>query len=187
MERWLSWSKAHDWKSCRAPKALKGSNPFLSATNPCCIAAGVLSCLQAKGKKDEKLRYSGFCPAAYPVRPAGGQLILQTKHPTIPVPAAPKPGCPFGRKSLSRSGLPLAPPICPQDRRPSGTIQRTTSKQTKIPPDIPGLSTQNSPEPRRDFLSHHMINGISRGKQPIRKPTRRPGRSPPFLHFCAGR
>ena len=31
MERWLSWSKAHDWKSCRAPKALKGSNPFLSA------------------------------------------------------------------------------------------------------------------------------------------------------------
>ena len=33
MERWLSWSKAHDWKSCRAPKALKGSNPFLSAMN----------------------------------------------------------------------------------------------------------------------------------------------------------
>ena len=32
MERWLSWSKAHDWKSCRAHKALKGSNPFLSAT-----------------------------------------------------------------------------------------------------------------------------------------------------------
>ena len=31
VERWLSWSKAHDWKSCRAPKALKGSNPFLSA------------------------------------------------------------------------------------------------------------------------------------------------------------
>ena len=34
MERWLSWSKAHDWKSCRAPKALKGSNPFLSAISP---------------------------------------------------------------------------------------------------------------------------------------------------------
>ena len=31
MERWLSWSKAHDWKSCRAPKALEGSNPSLSA------------------------------------------------------------------------------------------------------------------------------------------------------------
>ena len=47
VERWLSWSKAHDWKSCRAPKALKGSNPFLSAISPwqkdvmgcfCCIA-----------------------------------------------------------------------------------------------------------------------------------------------------
>ena len=34
VERWLSWSKAHDWKSCRAPKALKGSNPFLSAYEP---------------------------------------------------------------------------------------------------------------------------------------------------------
>ena len=31
VERWLSWSKAHDWKSCRAPKALEGSNPSLSA------------------------------------------------------------------------------------------------------------------------------------------------------------
>ena len=31
MERWLSWSKAHDWKSCNVLKAFKGSNPFLSA------------------------------------------------------------------------------------------------------------------------------------------------------------
>ena len=41
MERWLSWSKAHDWKSCRAPKALKGSNPFLSATTPSEFSEGV--------------------------------------------------------------------------------------------------------------------------------------------------
>lgn len=31
MERWLSWSKAHDWKSCVPLKGTKGSNPFLSA------------------------------------------------------------------------------------------------------------------------------------------------------------
>ena len=31
MERWLSWSKAHDWKSCIPLKGIKGSNPFLSA------------------------------------------------------------------------------------------------------------------------------------------------------------
>ena len=41
VERWLSWSKAHDWKSCRAPKALKGSNPFLSATTPSEFSEGV--------------------------------------------------------------------------------------------------------------------------------------------------
>ena len=33
MERWLSWSKAHDWKSCRPLKGLGGSNPPLSATS----------------------------------------------------------------------------------------------------------------------------------------------------------
>ena len=33
MERWLSWSKAHDWKSCIPYKGIKGSNPFLSAKN----------------------------------------------------------------------------------------------------------------------------------------------------------
>ncbi len=31
MERWLSWSKAHDWKSCKPYKGFEGSNPSLSA------------------------------------------------------------------------------------------------------------------------------------------------------------
>ena len=31
MERWLSWSKAHDWKSCVGHKPTEGSNPSLSA------------------------------------------------------------------------------------------------------------------------------------------------------------
>ena len=31
MERWLSWSKAHDWKSCVPHKGTEGSNPSLSA------------------------------------------------------------------------------------------------------------------------------------------------------------
>ena len=30
-ERWLSRSKAHDWKSCKDLYSFKGSNPFLSA------------------------------------------------------------------------------------------------------------------------------------------------------------
>ena len=34
VERWLSWSKAHDWKSCNVSKAFWGSNPHLSARNP---------------------------------------------------------------------------------------------------------------------------------------------------------
>ena len=34
MERWLSWSKAHDWKSCVPYKGTEGSNPSLSAKNP---------------------------------------------------------------------------------------------------------------------------------------------------------
>ena len=33
MERWLSWSKAHDWKSCEPLKGSEGSNPSLSATS----------------------------------------------------------------------------------------------------------------------------------------------------------
>ena len=33
VERWLSWSKAHDWKSCNVSKAFWGSNPHLSARN----------------------------------------------------------------------------------------------------------------------------------------------------------
>ena len=32
MERWLSWSKAHDWKSCVPYKGTEGSNPSLSAS-----------------------------------------------------------------------------------------------------------------------------------------------------------
>ncbi len=32
-ERWLSWSKAHDWKSCVPLKGTEGSNPSLSAKN----------------------------------------------------------------------------------------------------------------------------------------------------------
>ncbi len=31
VERWPSWSKAHDWKSCIPQNGIKGSNPFLSA------------------------------------------------------------------------------------------------------------------------------------------------------------
>lgn len=31
MERWLSWSKAHDWKSCVDLNSTGGSNPPLSA------------------------------------------------------------------------------------------------------------------------------------------------------------
>ena len=31
MERWLSWSKAHDWKSCVDLNSTGGSNPTLSA------------------------------------------------------------------------------------------------------------------------------------------------------------
>ena len=31
MERWLSWSKAHDWKSCNGDEPFAGSNPALSA------------------------------------------------------------------------------------------------------------------------------------------------------------
>ena len=31
MERCLSWSKAHDWKSCVPYKGTEGSNPSLSA------------------------------------------------------------------------------------------------------------------------------------------------------------
>lgn len=32
MERWLSWPKAHDWKSCNGLNPFEGSNPSLSAT-----------------------------------------------------------------------------------------------------------------------------------------------------------
>ena len=33
-ERWPSWSKAHDWKSCIPHKGIEGSNPSLSAKCP---------------------------------------------------------------------------------------------------------------------------------------------------------
>ena len=42
MERWLSWSKAHDWKSCIPYKGIKGSNPFLSAKNKTATIVAVL-------------------------------------------------------------------------------------------------------------------------------------------------
>ena len=33
MEKSPSWSRAHDWKSCRPLKGLEGSNPSFSATS----------------------------------------------------------------------------------------------------------------------------------------------------------
>ena len=42
MERWLSWSKAHDWKSCIPYKGIKGSNPFLSAKTGILTDSGFL-------------------------------------------------------------------------------------------------------------------------------------------------
>ena len=36
VERWLSWSKAHDWKSCVPFKGTEGSNPSLSAIEDKC-------------------------------------------------------------------------------------------------------------------------------------------------------
>ena len=44
MERWLSWSKAHDWKSCVPYKGTEGSNPSLSAR-----------------KTPETIGFRGFC------------------------------------------------------------------------------------------------------------------------------
>lgn len=57
VERWLSWSKAHDWKSCRAPKALEGSNPSLSAiksTNN--FGCGAFLFVHCQGKKAHLVR-----------------------------------------------------------------------------------------------------------------------------------
>ena len=42
VERWLSWSKAHDWKSCNVSKAFWGSNPHLSAKMPGTDGSGFL-------------------------------------------------------------------------------------------------------------------------------------------------
>jgi hypothetical protein len=42
MERWLSWSKAHDWKSCGPYKGSEGSNPSLSAKSSRCGYIGSL-------------------------------------------------------------------------------------------------------------------------------------------------
>ena len=50
LERWLSWSKAHDWKSCNVSKAFEGSNPSLSATKNLVNLTdlrGFLLCLKA--------------------------------------------------------------------------------------------------------------------------------------------
>ena len=48
LERWLSWSKAHDWKSCVGYKPTEGSNPSLSATNPWGNSSGVIFLLSIK-------------------------------------------------------------------------------------------------------------------------------------------
>ena len=46
MEKSPSWSRAHDWKSCRPLKGLEGSNPSFSAIqNPVIVmVTGFLSC-----------------------------------------------------------------------------------------------------------------------------------------------
>lgn len=52
MERWLSWSKAHDWKSCVGHKPTEGSNPSLSArTGQALGACPVFVCKEGTMKK----------------------------------------------------------------------------------------------------------------------------------------
>ena len=49
MERWLSWSKAHDWKSCVDLNSTGGSNPPLSARkrHPIgCLFCFIRNCLR---------------------------------------------------------------------------------------------------------------------------------------------
>ena len=50
MEKSPSWSRAHDWKSCRPLKGLEGSNPSFSAT-----------------RNPETAMVSGFFSAVFPV------------------------------------------------------------------------------------------------------------------------
>ena len=78
VERWLSWSKAHDWKSCRAPKALKGSNPFLSAISPWQKRChGLFLLYSAKITKSTSHFWSAFSAAAGTVlEPLGGNCAV---------------------------------------------------------------------------------------------------------------
>ena len=67
MERWLSWSKAHDWKSCRAPKALEGSNPSLSAIRGTLMGAAFFICRKRHGTRREGFEQ----PVPAVLRPGG--------------------------------------------------------------------------------------------------------------------
>lgn len=69
MERWLSWSKAHDWKSCRPLKGLEGSNPSLSARKSTCFCRCFFLLLFC--------RLVGSFPPLGAKIPAGNQLLRQ--------------------------------------------------------------------------------------------------------------
>ena len=51
MERWLSWSKAHDWKSCLPLKGNVGSNPTLSAKNKSTQAGALVFAMRWRDSK----------------------------------------------------------------------------------------------------------------------------------------
>ena len=44
MEKSPSWSRAHDWKSCRPLKGLEGSNPSFSARDNHIFGCGYFFC-----------------------------------------------------------------------------------------------------------------------------------------------
>ena len=51
VERWLSWSKAHDWKSCLPLKGNVGSNPTLSAKNKSTQAGALVFAMRWRDSK----------------------------------------------------------------------------------------------------------------------------------------
>ena len=64
MERWLSWSKAHDWKSCNVSKAFWGSNPpDLSPKRPELKSCRVALC------ETERMKPNRHAPDAPSPRP----------------------------------------------------------------------------------------------------------------------
>ncbi len=69
MERWLSWSKAHDWKSCIPYKGIKGSNPFLSATNNRTDGCGYFFVSARNSARAGALFLSPFLPFTRPPCP----------------------------------------------------------------------------------------------------------------------